>query len=89
MVSETFEEWFGIEKRAIQCLDIVTQDIIVAYCSDTWNHQQSKLDKANKRIEKLRDFHESISKNTCCKKCQEASLVSKAALEADDKARGE
>lgn len=24
-----------------------------------------------------------------CKKCQEASLVSKAALEADDKARGE
>jgi hypothetical protein len=30
--------------------------------------------------EKLREALESIAKNTCCDKCQEAALVAKAAL---------
>jgi hypothetical protein len=35
---------------------------------------------ASDEIDRLRSVLESIAKNTCCDKCQEAALVAKAAL---------
>lgn len=44
-----------------------------------------QLASAHRRIEALEAALRSIAANTCCEKCQEASLVARAALEGEKK----
>ncbi len=44
----------------------------------------AEVRRKDAEIERLRSALESIAKNTCCDKCQEAALVAREALEVDD-----
>jgi RNase P subunit RPR2 len=46
----------------------------------SWDTIVRERNKAADEIERLRAALESITKNTCCDRCQEAALVARAAL---------
>jgi hypothetical protein len=44
------------------------------------NQLEVTIDSLRQEVERLREVLESIANNTCCDKCNQASLVARAAL---------
>lgn len=72
---EDIEKYTGFISKPIAPFHYIEGEKCV-YCS-----YEKKIEKLQEQNKIMRDALESISKNGCCKPCQEAKLVAKSALE--------